>query len=71
MRTQGLLHEHDFNERIMAALRGMAPERAIRALQYLSHAVSAEQLSSALQRCLSPQVSYYMLQRPAMLQFVK
>ena len=42
---QGLLHEEDFNERIMAALRGMQPDRAVRALQYLSHAVSAEQLS--------------------------
>jgi len=44
---QGLLHEEDFNERIMAALRGMQPDRAVRALQYLSHAVSAEQLSGA------------------------
>ena len=46
-RLQGLLHEEDFNERIMAALRGMQPDRAVRALQYLSHAVSAEQLSGA------------------------
>ena len=46
---QGLLHEEDFNERIMAALRGMQPDRAVRALQYLSHAVSAEQLSGTVQ----------------------